>query len=189
LTSTLRSSASGFTLIEVMVVVTIAAVLLTMGAPELAEFLAEQRVRTMTCDLASEISFARAKAVETSRRVYMEKTGVSWLNGWRIYADLNDNGTYDAGEELKTTEAVPHGTMYTCSTVADFATNIIFRPDGRIVRTSASTANDGIYVVDTRNNVNVCDNKVRAVLFGLSGRVSTTIFKNTAACPGVVPPC
>jgi len=142
-----------------MVVVTIAAVLLTMGAPELAEFLAEQRVRTMTSDLASEISFARAKAVETSRRVYMEKTGVSWLNGWRIYADLNDNGTYDAGEELKTTEAVPHGTMYTCSTVADFATNIIFRPDGRIVRTSASTANDGIYVVDTRNNVNVCDNK------------------------------
>ena len=39
-----------------------------------------------------------AKAVEQSRRVYLERTGTTFANGWRIFVDLNGNGTWDEGD-------------------------------------------------------------------------------------------
>ena len=57
----------------------------------LSEFVADQRVRTVASDIVGEIAFARAKAIEQSRRVYIERTGgAQWNNGWRIYVDLNE---------------------------------------------------------------------------------------------------
>jgi prepilin-type N-terminal cleavage/methylation domain-containing protein len=182
-------SARGFTLIELMIVVTIAAILITIGAPALGEFMADQRVRTAASDIAAEIAFARAKAIENSRRAFIERTGALWRNGWRVYVDLNNNGTpllsgFDAGEELKRFDGFPAtGTMYVCSTVADFALNVILRPDGRVVRSAASvaTATDGIYVVDTMGGGPVAKNKIRQLLFGLSGRVTVVKLNGTAA--------
>ena len=74
------------------------------------------------------------QAVESSRRVHIEKTGVNWTNGWRIYVDRNDSNSYDVGEQIKIFDGLS-GTIRVCTNVADFATDIIFRPDGRIVRT------------------------------------------------------
>lgn len=181
-----RAAASGFTLIELMTVVTIAAILITLGAPALGEFVADQRVRTTASDIVAEIAFARAKAIESSRRVYIERTGLLWRNGWRIYVDLNNNGTFDAGEELKRFDGFPPtGTMYICAVAnpPDFADNVIFRPDGRVVRTTAlrPDGSDGIYVVDTMGDGVLANNKIRGLLFGLSGRV--TVVKLNGATP------
>ncbi len=180
------AAARGFTLIELMFVVVIVAIFLTIGIPDLTEFIADQRVRTTTSDIAAEIALARAKAVETSRRAYMEKLGTAWSNGWRIYVDLDDNGAFTPNanppEEITQFNGFPPGRMYTCSTVGDFATNIIFRPDGRVVRTTPVGANDGIYVIDPMGGVQA-KTKIRALLFGLSGRV--TVVKMN----GTIPPC
>jgi len=182
--------ARGFTLIELLTVVVIVAILLTIGVPAMSEFVAQQRVRTAASDIASEMAFARAKAIETSRRVYIEKLGVTWINGWRIYADLNDNGAYDPGEELKQFDGFAPGSMYSCSTVGDFANNVIFRPDGRVVRTGAPSSTDAIYVVDTMGDADVCNNKIRALYFGLTGRVTVEVVQSgSASCQGVLPPC
>lgn len=171
--------AHGFTLIEIMVVATIVAIMLVIGVPAMGEFVADQRVRTVTSDINSEISLARAKAIETSRRVYMRKLGTNWNNGWRLYADMNDNATYDAGIdlELKRFDGVTTGTIYICtSPAAAFVTQIGFRPDGRVVRTGAVTATDGIYVVDTISAATpVANHKIRGVQFGFTGR--TTVLK------------
>ena len=121
-----------------MVTFTIIALLLVIGVPAMGEFVADQRVRTVASDITSEIALARAKAIETSRRVYMEKLGVNWNNGWRLYADNNDNGVYDAGVdlELKRFEGFSSGSIYVCTfPVGAFLNQIAFRPDGRIVRT------------------------------------------------------
>jgi prepilin-type N-terminal cleavage/methylation domain-containing protein len=179
-------AACGFTLIELMSVAAIAAILISVGAPALREFMADQRVRSTASDIAAEIAFARAKAIENSRRAYIERTGAEWRNGWRVYVDLNNNGGLDAGEELKRFEGfAPTNTMYVCSTVADFGAHVIFRPDGRVVRSAsaASADSDGIYVVDTLGGEAVAKNKIRGLLFGLSGRV--TVVKLN----GTVPPC
>jgi prepilin-type N-terminal cleavage/methylation domain-containing protein len=181
-----RRAACGFTLIELMSVAAIAAILITVAAPPLNEFVAEQRVRSTASDIAAEIVFARAKAIENNRRAHLEKTGALWRNGWRVYVDLNRNGGLDAGEELKRFDGfAPTGTMYVCSTVADFGAHVIFRPDGRVVRSAGTppTASDGIYVVDTLGGENVAKNKIRALLFGPSGRVTVVKLNGTK------PPC
>lgn len=173
----------GFTMIELMTVLVIAAIVVTLGAPALGEFMADQRVRTVASDIMAEIAFARAKALEESRRVFFERTGTTWAGGWRIYVDRNNNSAYDAGEELKVFDGFPAGNMYLCSGVGEFATTVIFRPDGRVVRTSAPGANDGIFVVDTLGDAVLANNKIRGVLFGVSGR-ATVVRMN-----GVAPPC
>jgi hypothetical protein len=129
----------------------------------------------------------------------MERLGVNWDQGWRTYIDVNNNATYEAGTDIEikrfdgfgTGAASASGRLYSCSPVADFATNIIFRPDGRVVRsTTATTAADGIYIIDPMGDTDFCNNKTRGVLFDLSGRVnSRLITSGTSSCRGVAPPC
>ena len=182
LTGRPRRVKHGFTLLELMIVLLIVAIMTTIALPPMTEFVADQRVRTTASDMVSEIAFARAKAVETSRRVIMQSlVSTGWHQGWRTYADVNGNGTYEAAT----------GRLYICSNSADFATNIIFRADGRVVRSAtATTANDGIYVIDPMGDTEVCNNKVRAVLFDLNGRVNSRLMKSVdSSCPGIAPPC
>ncbi|MCE9642508.1 MAG: type II secretion system protein GspH, partial [Betaproteobacteria bacterium] len=54
-------------MIEVMVVVTIIAIMLVIGVPAMSEFVADQRVRTVASDVTADIALARAKAIELSR--------------------------------------------------------------------------------------------------------------------------
>ena len=169
-------------MIEMMTVVTIIAILLAIGVPAMSEFAADQRVRTVASDITSEIALARAKAIETSRRVYIEKLGVLWNNGWRMYADMNDNAAYDAGVdlEIKRFDGFTTGTIYVCTLPSvDFATRVVFRPDGRIVRNGAITANDGFYVVNVLDAVQA-NNKIRGIQFGLSGRATSLKLNGTA---------
>ena len=186
-----RRGARGFTLIELLIVVTILGIFLTIGLPALSEFVADQRVRTVTSNIVAEIAFARAKAIESSRRVIMEQLGAGWNNGWHTYVDVDGDVQYNKSNgdtEIKVFEGFAPGNVYTCSVpAAAFATQIIFRPDGRVVRTGVvDPNNDGIYVIDLMFDKALANPKVhkmRAIIFGLSGR-TTVLTKN-----GQNPPC
>lgn len=191
----------GFTLLELMIVLAIVSIMTTLALPPMVDFVAEQRVRTVASDLVSEVAYARAKAVEMGRRVVIEKLGTDWNSGWRVFVDntVPPNGIYDAGTDtiirvfngFGTGAASTTGRLYTCSAVGDFASTIIFRPDGRVVRSAtATTSTDGIYVIDPMGDTDVCNNKTRLVAFDLTGRVnSRLITSGVASCIGVAPPC
>ena len=191
-----REATRGFTLIELMIVLVIAAILIAVGAPALGEFIADQRVRTTASDIVGDIAFARAKAIESSRRVNIEKTGALWREGWRIYIDQDNDRAFTAADvELKRFEGFsPTTRAYVCSTAADFSDRMIFRPDGRVVRdTLPVLPADGIYVVDTMGDGDNCNNKIRGLLFGTSGRVTANAIRRTSAiappCVELAPPC
>ena len=164
----------GFTLIEMMVVIAIVAIFLTIGVPSFNDFISDQRVRTAASDLYGDLAYARAEAIKTSKRVIVERTSANWRDGWRIYVDLNDNASFDAATDtlLKVFDGFGTSRVQTCSGVADFASQIIFRPDGRVVRATAATANDGITISDNRGDTDPTNDKIRSLLFGLTGRIS-----------------
>ncbi len=169
-----RRAARGFTLIELMVTVTIVAIVMAIAVPSLRSFIADQRVRVATSDLTSEISYTRSSAVATGRRTIIEPTTAgNWMLGWHIYTDINGDSVYTAGtdQEIKRTGAPASGVKI-CTNVAEFANRIIFHPDGSVTRTSATTANDGVTLSYDLGTGNIKDIYIRTLYFGPSGRIS-----------------
>ncbi|WP_316152825.1 GspH/FimT family pseudopilin [Cupriavidus sp. BIC8F] len=78
----------GFTLIELMATVMIAAILLSAGTPYFREFVLGQRIRAAAYDLASTLSYARSEAVKRNTSVSIAPAAGGWQNGWTVMAGV-----------------------------------------------------------------------------------------------------
>jgi type IV fimbrial biogenesis protein FimT len=85
LTLSARRLAGGFTLPELLVTVLVLAILATMAAPSLSQFIASQRARNAAADLASAVTLTRSEAVNRNATITMTATG-SWTGGWTVAA-------------------------------------------------------------------------------------------------------
>lgn len=63
------AAARGFTMIEMMVVVVLAAVLLAVAAPSFLSTLARKRLEGVAAELSTDIQYARSEAVQRNRAV------------------------------------------------------------------------------------------------------------------------
>ena len=74
-----RKASSGFTMIELMVVVAIVAVLAMVAAPSFKRFIDVQRLRSINSQLITDIQFVRAEAASRNVKVIMtfDRTGTS----------------------------------------------------------------------------------------------------------------
>lgn len=80
----MRSMSRGFTLIEMMVVVAIAAVMLGLGLPSFKSFIAGQRVKTAASDFASAAVYARSEAIKRNAEVGVVAAASGWKDGWSV---------------------------------------------------------------------------------------------------------
>jgi prepilin-type N-terminal cleavage/methylation domain-containing protein len=180
----LRARATGFTLIELLITMSIAVILLAIGVPSLQGFIADQRVRTTASDLAQDIAYARSSAVAASKNAIIQPlTAGSWTSGYQIYVDNNNDSAYTAGTDNLIKQTTPVTTsLKICTGVAEFGTQIIFRPDGTVVRTSAIGPNDGLTVSNVLTQSDNDNNpKIRTLYFGTGGRI--TVVAGGTACP------
>ena len=180
-----RRAELGFTLVELMATLVIMAIVITIGVPGLTDFIASQRVRTTASDLVADMALARAEAIKESRQAIMERLAgatSTWKDGWRICVDINSNGTCDAAEVRKATTPVP-GRTAVCATTADLNDRIVFRPDGRVLRTTAPGASDGIKVSDDNADSATSNDRIRLIFLGISGRARMEIQDNDTANP------
>lgn len=74
----------GFTLIELMVVLTISGVLLAVGGGAFKEVMAAQRMRSAAYNIVSDLVLARSEAVKRGANVALEPVTGGWINGWTI---------------------------------------------------------------------------------------------------------
>lgn len=75
----------GFSLIELMVVIAIMAILLGVAAPALRDFVAGQRVKAASFDLASAVALARSEAIKRNAAVTVKpNSGTAWESGWKV---------------------------------------------------------------------------------------------------------
>ena len=83
----LRPHQRGFTLIELMVTLTLLGVLLGIAIPSFRDFVATQRVKSAAFDLAAALLLARSEAVKRNSDVTVAPvSGTDWTTGWTVKA-------------------------------------------------------------------------------------------------------
>ncbi|HEX8011779.1 MAG TPA: GspH/FimT family pseudopilin [Casimicrobiaceae bacterium] len=82
-----RRRAEGFTLVELLVTVSIVAVLVTLAAPSLTTLSLSQQVRASAGDLQTTLFFARNEAITRAADVSVVPSGDDWKNGWAVQLD------------------------------------------------------------------------------------------------------
>ena len=96
----------GLTLIELMVTLAAAIILIAVGMPLFSGVAANNRATAQTNALVSAIKLARSEAVKRGANVSIAAVSSDWVNGWTVFVDANTNGAVDAGEGLRSWEAI-----------------------------------------------------------------------------------
>jgi prepilin-type N-terminal cleavage/methylation domain-containing protein len=79
-----RKNQTGFTLVELMIVVVIAAILAAIAVPNFRSFIQAQRVKSAAADLHASFTLARSEAVKRATAVSVNQVASGWINGWQI---------------------------------------------------------------------------------------------------------
>lgn len=88
----------GFTLIELMVTITVAAVLMSVAVPSFVDFQRNSELTSATNTLTASLNAARSEAMKHGTNAMVVPTDSSaWRNGWRVFVDKNLNQEFDAG--------------------------------------------------------------------------------------------
>jgi type IV fimbrial biogenesis protein FimT len=92
------ASARGFTIVELMITVTVAAVLLALALPSFRETIVSSNVTETTNQLIGDLNLARSEAVRRGTLVAVISTSGTnnWSGGWRVETDGDflANGTF-----------------------------------------------------------------------------------------------
>lgn len=138
---------AGFTLTELMVTLTIVAILMGIGVPSYKYVTNSDRVSSEINGLLGDLQFARAEAIREGQPVSVcpaadttysgcAMTAATWSGGWLVWADLNANGAVDAAEILRVQQAFKSDTLTSDATVSA----VVFNREGFAATLGVPTA-------------------------------------------------
>ena len=176
---------SGTTLLELMVVLSIAGILLAIGIPAFNHLAHSIRLTSATNELVSSLHLARSEAIKRNSRTVMcmSATGTScaasggWQQGWLVFHDVNNNAVLDAGETvILTRQAQPAGLLLTGNTPV--SKYISYSPNG------ATKLISGAFQAGTLTlcNESAVSGAAREVVVSNTGR-PRTVKVTLASCP------
>lgn len=98
----------GFTIVELMITVGIAGIIIMIAAPNMSEFVKNERLTTATNTLISDFLLARSKAVEMNQPVIVcassDQSSCSntstFDKGWIVGIDVDNSGSLDNADTL-----------------------------------------------------------------------------------------
>ena len=105
-----RPDNSGFTLIELFIVLTMLAIIITVAAPNFSGFIQEGRIKSSARAVAVSIQTARLKAISANRRCYLDFAPGLLTPAdsfYTLWLDSNGSHSYDSGEIDSTRLALP----------------------------------------------------------------------------------
>ena len=172
----------GFTLIELMFVLAVAAILLSVAVPALQMFATNSRQTGAINEFVSSMHLARNTAITTNARVTMCASSnaasceaVSWDSGWILFRDTNSNQTIDGTEAIIGTGSPGDGLDIVSAEYGQF---LMYRPNGRVMSANVGTNTGDFTVCDERGSAY---SKVVAV--NLSGRPKLSKTMSNGSAP------
>lgn len=190
-----RSSNGGFTLVELMITIAVAAIVLSIAVPSFRNFVANARVTSNTNQLVGDLHFARSEAMKRRQNIILCRsanpsattpscggTAKTWTTGWLMFIDGDSNGAYDSGETLlRVGSSADSGIAIKSNTTADTSASagrISYRGDGRLAITIGETAK--FAVCDDRDGDGSLDASYgREISISAIGTVSTVSGSDT----------
>lgn len=103
------TKAMGFTLVELMATIAIAAVVMGLAVPSFNTAIKNNRLTTQVNDFVTSLNIARSEAVKRGQQVTLCKSSdgntcvadgaaSNWAQGWIVFVDQDNDFIHDAGE-------------------------------------------------------------------------------------------
>ncbi|MFZ2525132.1 MAG: GspH/FimT family pseudopilin [Candidatus Ferrigenium altingense] len=127
---------TGVTMIELMIVITIAAILAALAAPSFSDFIDNTRLTSTMSQLSSDLNRARNEAIKRNSWVLVcarstnTACGTNWRNGWLVCHDSEPNNACDAGTAANPNPITVHQAINANFTLTGSADSIRFNPNG-----------------------------------------------------------
>lgn len=183
----------GFTLVELVLTVSVLAILTAATAPAFTSIVNQNRLSSAANEMVASLQLARAEAMRRNARVVLCRsadpnaaspacaTGSGDWTGWIAFVDGNRNGSPDAGEPILSRHSVSGPVSVRASSdIAAADDRVVFRPDGR-----AKNANGSLLAA----KIGVCVNSrypsrnARDVTLAFGSRISIAHRDGDGGCP------
>lgn len=174
----------GFTLIELMVTLVVAAILLMVAVPNFVGFIQGNQMVAQTERLARDLNYARSEAVKLQQQVTVCKSndqntcgvgGVNWHDGWIVFSDENGDGVINGTDgRLRVNAGLDDS--FTVTTGGNFTNWVGYEASGRS-KGSGVGGNDTFTIC----RPNAVAEEARRIVISNVGRID--IRQGTVACP------
>lgn len=174
----------GISLIEVMVTLSIVAILAVIATPSFTGVIQKARLQTEANSLVSDLQFARAEAIKRGQPVSLcpSSNGTTcntvnpnaWEQGWIVFNDDNGSGLLDSASDapLRVRSALTSGDTFTPSPLASAVT---YSRDGFATNLSNGTVTMKLHTSPLNSNATRC------VEINMAGR-QTVLAQGVGQC-------
>jgi type IV fimbrial biogenesis protein FimT len=174
-----RGRVGGFTLIELMVTLTIAAVIMLLAAPSFKDAFLSNKLAAFANNFVASAQLARSEAIKRNRPVHVCRSADgatcagsgTWQQGWIVWSDDDRSGALDAGEPVVQVQQALSADYEFTSTAGTY--DLAFQPVGG----GSDTAT--LKLCRARPDPG---NQERQVRIDATGRPSVTTL-HTGVCP------
>ena len=175
----MRQKSNGFTIIELMITLAIAAVVLGVAVPAMGMFIKNSALKNQVYDMLGSINTARSEAIKNGSRVVMCRsanplaatpscggTTDNWSTGWLLFISQDANTVYNDGTDILVKVGMPSPSQINVLSNGHGNNYLVFNPDGTLDEAGAA-------------QYALCDDRGtdygRLITVGLVGRPDLTI--------------
>jgi len=185
--------AAGFTMIELMVAIVVAAIIIVFAVPSFETTINSGRLSGASNEMLAGFQAARMEAIRSNRRTLLclsatpdaatpacLAAGATTATGWIVYADANKDAAPTAGEVVRVGTVNPKVRIKAST---NFGKQIMFHADGIAYKADGTTPLQGAlaFCIPTKRP----PQNIRYVNFSVS-RASVSRGNTNAVCTGTV---
>ncbi len=179
-------SSSGYTLMELMVTISIAGILISVAIPSFTSIISSNRLTTYANELVTALNLARSEAIKRGGSVTVRKvddysftnlgTSANWEDGWDVFTDIDNDGKFETGDVLIRTYAhLPSSYTLRGNNFSNFI---------RYTSSGQSNTNGSFVICDNSDGNNIPEaNSSRLIIVNTVGRVRIGLDANNDGIP------